>query len=367
MAFAARADAHAVLESSSPAAGEVVAPGRATSVVELRFDEPVEVSLGSVRVLAATGRRVDLGGVYHPGGRSSRVAVGLRSGLAEGSYLVLWRVVSADSHPVAGSFTFSLGHVGPVATGTADSPGRGVPVALGINRFVGYAGLVALLGGVVFLLVCWPAGWEMTSARVVVWFGLIAAAVSTLAGLVVQGAADVGAGLSGVTDLAPVWALVSTRFGHAHLARLGLLAAIAVMLLALPAMGAVRPPGVQAHPGTGQLIGRWTVRTTLDEPPVDITGTLSWLPEKSGIDKSLLFLIGDALLLGAAVAGFALYRRHRTGHAVQQPPSTPELDPPAGQPDLLDRRELSTLAARRQYASPSNGNTPTRATHLPQM
>lgn len=241
LAFAARAEAHAVLESSSPAAGEVVAAERVVSVVELRFDEPVEVRLGSVRVLAATGRRVDLGRVYHPAGASSRVAVSLRSDLAEGSYLVLWRVVSADSHPVAGSFTFSLGRLGPVATGAAGSPGRGVPVALGVDRFVGYAGLVVLLGGVVFLLVCWPAGWAVARARAVVWFGLAAAAVSALAGLPLQGAADVGAGLSQVTDLAPARALLSTGFGHAHLARLGLLAAIAAMLWALRARRPRRP------------------------------------------------------------------------------------------------------------------------------
>jgi copper transport protein len=112
LAFGARAGAHAVLESSSRAPGEVVAAGRAVSVVELRFDEPVEVSLGSVRVVAANGHRVDLGRVYHPGGASTRVAVGVRFGLAEGSYLVLWRVVSADSHPAAGKVQGGGGVVG---------------------------------------------------------------------------------------------------------------------------------------------------------------------------------------------------------------------------------------------------------------
>jgi copper transport protein len=235
LAFAARADAHAVLESSFPAAGQVVAAGRSASVVELRFDEAVEVSLGSVRVVAANGHRVDLGRVYHPGGASSRVAVGLRSGLAEGSYLVLWRVVSADSHPVAGSFTFSLGHVGPVAAGAAGSSGASVAVALGVDRFVGYVGLVTLLGGVVFLLVCWPAGWAVARARALLWGGLAAAAVSVVAGLALQGAADVGAGLSQVADVAPVRALLSTRFGQAHVARLGLLLALAITLWAVTA------------------------------------------------------------------------------------------------------------------------------------
>jgi copper transport protein len=241
LVFEARAGAHAVLASSSPAPGELVPAGRAVSVVELRFDEPVEVGLGSVRVVAADGRRVDLGRVYHPGGASSQVAVGLRSHLAEGSYLVSWRVVSADSHPVAASFTFSLGHAGPVAAGTPGSSGRDVAVALGVDRFVGYVGLVTLLGGVVFLLVCWPAGWAVTRARVVVWCGLGGAAVSALAGLALQGAADVGASLSHATDVAPVRALLTTRLGHAHVARLALLLAIAATLWAVHARRAGRP------------------------------------------------------------------------------------------------------------------------------
>ena len=287
LAFAARAGAHAVLESSSPAPGEVVAAGRVVSLVELRFDEPVEVSLGSLRVLAADGHRVDLGRVYHPGGASSRAAAGLHSGLAAGSYLVLWRVVSADSHPVAGSFTFSVGHVGPVATGATGSSGRSVALALGVDRFVGYVGLVTLLGGVVFLLVCWPAGWAVARARALLWFGLAAAIVSAAAGLALQGTADVGAGLSQVTDLAPVRALLSTRFGHAHVARLGLLLAIAVTLCAarptrrgrlLPGLllvelaGLVGTVAVEGHAAAGA----WpTARVPLDMAHVAAAGV--WL------------------------------------------------------------------------------------------
>jgi hypothetical protein len=135
-------------------------------------------------------------------------------------------------------------------------------------------------------------------------------------------------------------------------------------------MGAARPPGVRAHPGTGQLIGRWTVHMTLDSQPVDITGTLSWLPKKSGIDKSLLFLVGDALLLGAAVAGFAIYgRRRRIRAAAQQPPATPEPDPRPAGVDPLDDLELSAVAARRRDASPSNngGGTSAGARRPPQL
>ena len=111
-------------------------------------------------------------------------------------------------------------------------------------------------------------------------------------------------------------------------------------------MGAVRPPGVQAHPGTGQLIGRWTVHMALDGQPVDISGTLSWLPKKSGLDQSLLFLVGDALVLGAAVAGLALYARWRRRRPAAGDPNLPA-------PDALDGSDAFDLSLQ---AGPSQGN-----------
>jgi hypothetical protein len=135
-------------------------------------------------------------------------------------------------------------------------------------------------------------------------------------------------------------------------------------------MGGGRPPGVQAHPGRGQLIGRWTVHMTLDQQPVDIAGTLSWLPKKGGISASVLFLIGDALLLGAAVAGFALYRRRRRNRpATNQQQRAPDPDGRLGAVDPLDSAELSMLATRRENADASNGNgrTPVRPSRPPRV
>jgi copper transport protein len=87
MVFAAPASGHAVMVSSSPRDGEVVAAGRSVTAVVLRFDEPVEVRVGSVRVVAVDGQRVDTGRVYHPESAARNVAVSLRAGLAAGSYL----------------------------------------------------------------------------------------------------------------------------------------------------------------------------------------------------------------------------------------------------------------------------------------
>jgi copper transport protein len=238
--FATPASAHALLVSSSPHDGELISAAQHLSGVGLRFDEPVEVGLGSVRVLAADGQRVDTGRVYHPDSLSRNVAVRLRSGLAAGSYLVMWRVVSADSHPVSGSFTFSLGHAGPVAA-TAAPPGPSVPIASGIARFVGYAGVLLIVGAISFLLICWPSGWGAPRARLLIVSGVVAAGLGTGVGLLLQGAADAGAGLSDVLDESLLQGLLSTRFGRAHLVRLCLLTVLAATVWVATSERARRP------------------------------------------------------------------------------------------------------------------------------
>ena len=77
-------------------------------------------------------------------------------------------------------------------------------------------------------------------------------------------------------------------------------------------MGAARPPAVQAHPGTAQLIGTWTVHMTLESQPVDLTGTLNWLPIKKGPSRAfLLFLIADVLLVLVGAGIYVLLQRRR--------------------------------------------------------
>src|SRR4051812_28248591 len=131
--------AHAELERSSPR-GKAVHPA-APSVVDLQFSESVEVAFGSIQVLDSSGHRADFGDPFHPGGRGRDVDVRLRSGMHDGTYLVSWRVVSDDSHPVSGDFTFSVGAPGdaPQASGGAQ---RGAPprLALAVGRGAPFAG-----------------------------------------------------------------------------------------------------------------------------------------------------------------------------------------------------------------------------------
>src|SRR5206468_10634927 len=74
-----------------------------------------------------------------------------------GSCTVAWRVPSAvDGHRTAGTFAFSVEQAGPPAapgspTLTIDSGGSSPPGWLAaVNRWVGFAGMAAFLGAIVF-------------------------------------------------------------------------------------------------------------------------------------------------------------------------------------------------------------------------
>src|SRR3974390_1271478 len=95
---------HPLLESGDPAGGSTVA--RAPSQITLTFNENVEVSLGAIRLFNCAGQRVTAGAPRHAPTSDHVVMVSVPS-INNGTYVVTWRVISADSHPVHGAFTFS--------------------------------------------------------------------------------------------------------------------------------------------------------------------------------------------------------------------------------------------------------------------
>ena len=104
------ASGHAVLEGSTPARGAElkVAPDR----VAFRFNEPVEASLGAVRVFNTAGEEVQSGGLERPGESAEAIAAELPDGLPDGLYTATYHVVSADAHPISGGITFTVGKPG---------------------------------------------------------------------------------------------------------------------------------------------------------------------------------------------------------------------------------------------------------------
>ncbi len=226
---AAHASAHAMLLGSNPAADAVLT--EPPSTVELTFSEAVTLTPDSLRVFGPDGDRVDNDLVGHTHDDAATVAVRLRAKLSTGTYLVSYRVVSADSHPIGGAYTFSVGHATATPTpGGSDDGSDVVDVGLGISRWLTYAGSALGIGGFAFLVWCWPSGWRSRRARGLVTAGVSSLVVGTLLALLLKGPYDEGSGLGTVTDGPLLRQVLATTYGEALDARL-LLIAVLVLLL----------------------------------------------------------------------------------------------------------------------------------------
>jgi hypothetical protein len=100
------AQAHAFLDHASPVVGSSVPAS--PPVVTLWFTQDLEPAFSGVTVTNEAGQRVDLGNVQIPQGSPAELQIGLKP-LPPGTYLVSWHVVSVDTHPTEGTFTFEVG------------------------------------------------------------------------------------------------------------------------------------------------------------------------------------------------------------------------------------------------------------------
>jgi methionine-rich copper-binding protein CopC len=102
---AVEARAHAFLDHASPAVGSTVPVP--PPIVALWFTQDLEPAFSSVTVTNEAGQRVDLGDAQISQDRPAELQIGLKP-LAPGTYLVSWHVVSVDTHPTEGTFTFEI-------------------------------------------------------------------------------------------------------------------------------------------------------------------------------------------------------------------------------------------------------------------
>jgi copper transport protein len=102
----AAAWAHAVLVRTSPQASVVV--NRPPPVVLLKYSEAVEPRFAVVSVTDVAGNQQRAGPPRRSATDPTTLVVPLER-LAQGWYLVYWRVISVDGHPVRGAFTFAVG------------------------------------------------------------------------------------------------------------------------------------------------------------------------------------------------------------------------------------------------------------------
>ena len=102
---AARVEAHAFLKHADPGVGSSVRTS--PSQVRIQFTENIEPAVSSIQVFDASGKEVDKRDLHLDRSDHALLHVSLPS-LGAGTYKVVWRVVSVDTHVTNGNFTFRI-------------------------------------------------------------------------------------------------------------------------------------------------------------------------------------------------------------------------------------------------------------------
>jgi copper transport protein len=188
----------------------------APSTLRLWFSEPVDAPADAIVVFDPWGVRVDLGDSRRAADDRLALEASLRA-TARGTYVVRWTAISADSHPIAGSFRFSIGEPGPAAEIAA---GGGTPdtTLLAAQAAVRWAHLTALtlVCGPLFLWPMLPAAWHRQEVLSSLWRLVVAGALSlfivAVASLIVQAVA-VGSSMARGLSRPALTTLLQTRWG----------------------------------------------------------------------------------------------------------------------------------------------------------
>ena len=227
---AGAASAHAGLESSDPKPSSWLATSP-TEVV-LHFDESVGVVFARLKILDKDGNEVFAARPTRDANDHSTVRTNIDK-LGDGTWVVVWRVTSADSHPVQGSFAFSIGSsltdVTNILVGDQGHK-HGLNNLFNIIRFVMFAGVLALIGGVA--LVIFGANRPPSiRTRMSLWGAWTFAIVASIEALFAYGPHASGVKVYNFTDLTLLGDTMSTLFGQATLLRISLLLGFSLLLM----------------------------------------------------------------------------------------------------------------------------------------
>ena len=260
---ASPAAAHAFLVRTQPIQGSVVQD--APSQIVVTFSEPVQPVNDKIKILGPDGKQYQTGKSTVTG---SALTIPVRSGTPKGTYVVEYRVISADGHPVGAGFTFSLGaQSANKANATADSSGSTdtfVAWSVSIADFLGFAGLILAVGPALVLMALWPKRLNRRGAVRLAYAGIGLVGLATLLDLYLEAPYTAGVGIFGIAG-SDLTAVLDSRFGWAHLARLAFLAVGAVLLrpvvagrgatwqryaLLVLGVAGLLTWGISGHPGT---------------------------------------------------------------------------------------------------------------------
>jgi copper transport protein len=224
---AGSAHAHAALVRTDPAQGAILPA--APSEIVITFSERVRPVVARITVIDPNGQQIGSGRPFVTG---DDMHIPVRTGVPHGTFLVSYRVISADSHPVGGGYTYSVGAPSP---GGAPTPADGgntdyvVSSGVSIMQFIGFAGLIMVIGPSLVLIALWPRRIDRRAPIRVAYTGLGLIAGSALVGLYLQAPYGNGGSLLHVTG-ADVSDVLDSHFGQAVLVRIAITVVVAFLL-----------------------------------------------------------------------------------------------------------------------------------------
>lgn len=209
--------------------------------------------------------------VVEPTGTSRTLVTKLPATLGPGFYLLSFRVISVDNHPIKASVAFNA--TGPAKAADkhaaehptyaaalappappADDSHDLVAALAGANRWISYLGAILLVGVAAFAALCWPGGAADRRTRRLVAAGALLVPLGALFALPLQSALIAGTGLGGAFEDGRLGDVVDARYGETMLARI----AFALALVATLVLWSRRPSrwalGLAAAGGVGLLV-----------------------------------------------------------------------------------------------------------------
>jgi len=235
-----RVSAHAALESSDPANGDVLAS--APAEIAVHFTERLEQSYSRLQLHDNLGEPIDGTSLTFPPGDEYTMVLALPANLPNGTYSLLWRTLSNDDgHTAQNYFAFTVGSnadIVPVVIPGSATAGDGAPQwAKTTSRWAALLGAMALIA-------CWPV-WSTTIrpalgpvrndavpfVRAMRRF-VLGAAISAILGSAYALGVQAWTLPEGTYFDKIVNILGQTRYGHLWLARIGLVVGLSLVLAA---------------------------------------------------------------------------------------------------------------------------------------
>lgn len=224
----------------------------------MHFSEPVTATQDTFRVYDQHAKQIKTRKAMHPGGDATALTTVVPK-LEDGRYTVVWRVVSADSHPIHGAFDFSVGATADEGGNfsqtllSSDHASPAVRALQAITRGILLFGIMGAIGAALWLHI-----WRDEFTRRVARACLVVVGVATAVGVLSQGVYTNARPLGSLFDVDLLHDTLGTRYGHgAELRLLAIVLGLAFLrnrvATAVSAVMIVCSLAIAGHAGTGRL------------------------------------------------------------------------------------------------------------------